>query len=147
MITQEGLPVPMMDASRSRPSTELPTSRGRISITDGVVQTIAGMAARRVSGIYSVGGGAPRCGALRERTSNPGGHDPGQGVSVEIGGRWAAVNVDLVVEYGVAIMPLVEAVRRGVVEWVHTMTGLAVIEVNVLVTDLHLPGDEAVQTR
>ncbi len=56
--------------------------------------------------------------------------------------HWAAVDVDVVAEYGVAIMPLVQAVRCNVVEWVQTMTGLEVVEVNVVVKDLHMPGDD-----
>ena len=76
------------------------------------------------------------------------GHHPFQGVSVQIDGRWAAVDLEVVVEYGVSIPPIVAAVRRNVVEWMQTMTGFQVIDVSITVQDLHLPrGDEPVQLR
>lgn len=136
--------LPAITATRSLASsfTELPTSRGRTSITDDVVQTIAGVAACRVAGIYNTGRGAGRFGTLRAGTSGPAGQNPGHGVSVRISGRRAVVDLEVVVDYGVAIVPLVQTVRSDVVEWVQTLTGLEVTEVNIAVIDLHQPSDD-----
>jgi len=112
-----------------------------------VVAKIAGVATRDVSGVSSLGGGAARAvGAIRERI--PGSRtNHGQGVSVEVGERQAAVDVDLVAEYGVAIPDLAASIRRNVIAAVERMTGLEVTEVNVAVTDVQLPteddGDES----
>jgi uncharacterized alkaline shock family protein YloU len=122
--------------------SELETSQGRTTIADNVVQKIAGIAARDVSGVYELGGGGARAlGALRERI--PGGsQSAGQGVSVEVGDREAAVDLDLVVEYGVSIADLAASIRRNVITAVERMTGLSVTEVNVTVNDIHLPSDD-----
>ena len=94
------------------------TGQGRTTIAASVVQKIAGIAAREVSGVYSMGSGASRAfGALRERI--PGGGTSGAstvaGVSVEVGEKQAAVDLDVVVEYGVAIADLASRLvdRRG----------------------------------
>jgi len=108
-----------------------------------VVQKIAGVSAREVSGVYALGGGAARTlGAIRERI--PGSSQSvGQGVSVEVGERQAAIDLDIVTEYGISIVELSRAVRRNVIEAVEGMTGLQVTEVNVMVNDVHLPTDES----
>lgn len=96
---------------------------------------------REVSGVYDLGGGASRMvGALRERI--PGASvNQSQGVSVEIGEKQAAVDIDIVAEYGVAIADLAAGIRRNVIAAVERMTGLEVTEVNITVHDVHLDGD------
>jgi len=130
--------------SKTAGGSELISSQGKTSIADTVVQKIAGMATREVSGVYKLGGsGARALGALRERIPGSGGPSASQGVSVEVGERQAAVDLDVVVEYGVAIADVAEAVRRNVITAVSRMTGLEVTEVNVSVDDIHVPGDDA----
>ena len=120
----------------------LVTKQGTTTIADTVVQKIAGLAAREVSGVHDLGGGAARAfGALRERI--PGASaSAGQGVSVEVGEKQAAVDLQILVEYGVAIADLARSVRRTVSTSIEQMTGLRVVEVNIDVSDVHLPGDE-----
>ena len=65
-----------------------------------------------------------------------------QGVAVEVGARQAAADIDLVVEYGVAIPDLANAVRGNVITSVERICGLEVTEVNVNVDDIHLPGEQ-----
>lgn len=122
--------------------TPLVTSQGRTTIADTVVQKIAGRAGREVSGVYDFGGGAARTfGAIAERI--PGARaSSGQGVSVEVGEKQAAVDLDLVVEYGVPIGPLAQAIRRNVINAIEQMTGLEVVEVNININDLHLPDED-----
>ncbi|MDA2814942.1 Asp23/Gls24 family envelope stress response protein [Nocardiopsis sp. RSe5-2] len=128
---------------------DLVTGQGRTEIADHVVAKIAGMAAREVRGVHAMGGGAARAfGAVRDRIASTTGGDSdagsaARGVSVEVGETQAAVDIDLVVSYGVSIPDLASAVRRNVIGAVERMTGLEVTEVNVSVDDIHLPDDEA----
>ncbi|MEU9976957.1 Asp23/Gls24 family envelope stress response protein [Streptomyces sp. NPDC051014] len=121
-------------------------TRGRTTIADGVVAKIAGMAAREVPGIYNLGAGMARAlGAMRERVPGGGGGVT-RGVKVEVGERQAAVDLDVVVEYGVSIVDVAGGVRTNVISAVERMTGLEVVEVNVVVDDVHLPDDDEEQT-
>lgn len=120
------------------------SQQGRTIISDTVVSKIAGIATREVSGVHDLGGGAARAvGALRERI--PGGRvNQSQGVGVEVGETQAAVDIDIVAEYGVAIADLAADIRRNVISSVERMTGLDVVEVNVTVHDVYLDeGDDA----
>ena len=106
--------------------SKLQTSKGNTTIADGVVQKIAGVSAREVSGVYALGGGTARTiGAIRERIPGSS-QSAGQGVAVEVGERQAAIDLDIVIEYGVSIVDLSRAVRRNVIESVEGMTGLEV---------------------
>ena len=124
------------------PAGGLETSKGRTTIADAVVSKIAGIAAREVPGVHGFGGGAARAfGAITERI--PGGRPSStQGVSVEVGEKEAAIDLTVVVEYGVPIADLARGIRRNVIGAIEQMTGLHVVEVNVNVVDLHLPSDD-----
>ncbi|AYF76678.1 Asp23/Gls24 family envelope stress response protein [Nocardia yunnanensis] len=124
-----------------RPSA-LQSEQGTTTISDIVVQKIAGLAARNVRGVHDLGGGAARAfGALRDRI--PGASaSVGQGVSVEVGETQAAVDLEIVVEYGVAIAELARAIRRSVISAIEQMTGLEVVEVNINVNDVYIDGDD-----
>ena len=130
---------------QSRGGSELVTETGRTSIADAVVAKIAGVAAREVNGVHEMGKGAARAfGALKGKlpvgSSTPA---PAQGVSVEVGERQAAVDLDLVTEYGVNIPDVAQSVRENVISRVEGMTGLEVTEVNVTVDDVWLPDQES----
>jgi len=116
----------------------LVTEQGKTSIADSVVAKIAGVATRDVSGVYALGGGTARVvGAIRERIPGSSTNNA-QGVTVEVGERQAAIDLDLVAEYGVAIAELAAAIRRNVIASVERMTALEVTEVNISVSDVHL---------
>ena len=122
---------------------QLVSSEGKTSIADGVVSKIAGIAAREVSGVYKLGGGTARAfGAIKERIPGSSGPNVSQGVSVEVGEKQTAVDLDVVVEYGVSIPDLAAAIRRNVISSLERMTGLEVTEVNVSVDDIHLPEED-----
>jgi uncharacterized alkaline shock family protein YloU len=123
-------------------SEALASSQGRTTIADAVVQKIAGRAAREVSGVHDFGGGASRTfGAITERI--PGGRaSSSRGVTVEVGEKQAAIDLDIVVEYGVPIGQLAQSIRRNVIGAVEQMSGLEVVEVNINVNDLHLPEED-----
>lgn len=115
----------------------LSSSQGTTTIADVVVQKIASMAARDVSGVHDLGGGVGRAfGAIRERI--PGGQSTsGQGVAVEVGERQAAVDLEILVDYGVAIPDLARSVRKNVITAIERMTGLDVVEVNCHINDVY----------
>jgi uncharacterized alkaline shock family protein YloU len=129
------------EVTRREQGSVLESSHGRTLIADVVVQKIAGMATREVSGVRELGGGAARAfGAIRERI--PGASSShGRGVAVEVGERQAAVDLEMLVDYGVAIPDLARAVRQNVITAIERMTGLDVVEVNINVSDIYL-GDE-----
>lgn len=119
-------------------------SRGRITIADKVVSTIAGMAVREVHGVHDLGNGTSRAfGSIGERIAGSGGTNISRGIAVEVGDTQAAVDVDVVAEYGVSIPDLAAGIRRSVIDSLRRMTGLDVVEVNVAVDDIHLPSDDA----
>ncbi|MEC3982536.1 Asp23/Gls24 family envelope stress response protein [Amycolatopsis sp. H20-H5] len=120
----------------------LVSKQGSTTIADTVVQKVAGLATREVSGVYALGGGAARAfSAIRERI--PGASaSAGQGVSVEVGEKQAAIDLQILVEYGVSIADLSRSVRKNVINAVEQMTGLEVVEVNINVSDVHIPGDD-----
>lgn len=120
----------------------LVTTQGATHIADTVVQKIAGLATREVSGVYALGGGAARAfSAIRERI--PGASaSAGQGVSVEVGEKQAAVDLQILVEYGVSIADLARSIRKNVINAIEQMTGLEVVEVNINVNDVHIPGED-----
>lgn len=127
----------------TRPAdSALVTEQGKTSIADAVVAKIAGIATREISGVHALGGSTARAvGALRERI--PGGRtNHSQGVSVEVGEREAAVDIELVAEYGVSITDLSAGIRRNVIAAIERMTGLRVTEVNIAVQDVYLPSDD-----
>ncbi|MFF3412508.1 Asp23/Gls24 family envelope stress response protein [Streptomyces sp. NPDC002742] len=118
-------------------------TRGKTTIADSVVAKIAGTAAREVPGIHGLGAGMARAfGAVRERVPGGGGGGATRGVKVEVGERQAAVDLDVVVEYGASIVDVAGEVRTNVISAVERMTGLEVVEVNIAVDDVHLPDDE-----
>ncbi|ERB54501.1 stress-like protein [Rhodococcus erythropolis] len=137
MVSTQVATASTKDVASSNDSA-LVSSQGKTSIADTVVSKIAGIATREVSGVYDVGGGASRVvGALRERI--PGASvNHSQGVSVEVGEKQAAVDIDIVAEYGVSLADLATGIRRNVIAALERMTGLEVTEVNITVHDVHL---------
>ncbi|MEV5507369.1 Asp23/Gls24 family envelope stress response protein [Streptomyces orinoci] len=119
-----------------------PAERGRTTIADGVVEKIAGMAARDVLGVHAMGGGLARTfGAVRDRVPG-GGKSVSRGVRAEVGEVQTALDLEIVVDYGVAIADVARAVRENVIAAVERMTGLEVVEVNIAVSDVKLPDEE-----
>jgi uncharacterized alkaline shock family protein YloU len=129
------------------PRDRLATAEGHISVAEGVVQKIAGKACREVAGVHAMGTSGSRAfGALRDRIPGSTGPSFGQGVGVEVGESEAAIDLDIVVEYGVGIAELGRSIQRNVKQTVERMTGLRVVEVNVAVDDVYLPGDDQQQS-
>lgn len=114
---------------------------GRTTIADSVVAVIAGIAAREVDGVHTMGGGASRAvGAVRDTVSRS--TDFTRGVKVEVGEKQAAVDLDIVCLYGTEIGDAATQIRSHVANAVERMTGLEVVEINVNVRDVYVPGED-----
>ena len=100
------------------------------------------MAARDVPGVHALGSGLSRTiGAVRDRV--PGGSKSvTRGVKVEVGEVQTALDLEIVVDYGVSISDVASDVRENVIAAVERMTSLEVVEVNIAVSDVKLPDEE-----
>ena len=113
---------------------------GKTVIVDPVIAKIAGIAAREVPGVFALGGGAARMvGAIRDAMGNT---DLSQGVKVEVGETEVAADVTIVVEYPLPLMQVADQVRAAVAAAITDLIGMQVAEINVTVTDVHIPGDD-----
>ena len=113
---------------------------GKTTIADSVVAKVAGIAAREVAGVYALGGGGARAfGAIRDAINAT---DLTQGVKVEVGETQAAADLTIVVEYPAPIQEVADQVRTRVAGAISRLVGLEVVEVNVDVNDIHIPGDD-----
>jgi len=134
-------------APARRATTELVTERGRTSISDAVVRKIAGVATREVAGVHALGTGGGR--AIQSMRARIPGASPsvGRGVAVEVGERQAAVDLDVVADYGVSIVDLARQIRGNVISSIEDMTGLEVTEVNIAVDDVYIGEEESGEPR
>ncbi|GGG13109.1 Asp23/Gls24 family envelope stress response protein [Paenibacillus abyssi] len=110
---------------------------GMIRISDDVVSTIAGLAALETPGIAAMSGGISE--GLAKRLS---GKNVQKGVSVEVGQLEAAIDLRVIVKYGIPIQEVCRVLQDNVREAVENMTGLNVVEVNVKVEGVALKEDE-----
>jgi uncharacterized alkaline shock family protein YloU len=108
-----------------KPAVE--NSLGTIRIADEVVEIIAGLAASEVEGVAGMSGGfVGDLAQMLVRSKNM-----SKGVKVEVGEHEAAVDLFLIVEYGVSIPDVSLRVQESVKEAIESMTGLTVVETNV----------------
>ena len=136
-----------MSEERSQQSSPLQTERGSTSISDSVVAKIAGIASQEVDGIRMGSGGSQAVSGILGSITGGSSGSQTQGVSVEVGQEEAAIDLTLTAEYGKSIPQLAEAVRRNVANRVQSLVGLRVTEVNITVSNLFFPQQEAEQER
>ena len=106
---------------------------GQTEIDDDVIGAIAGIAAREIEGVASLGANSIRR-AITERVS--GGERRSRGVEVEAGQREAILDIDLRVIYGFSIPEIVMKVRQNVARRVLELCGLVAKEININVTSI-----------
>ncbi|MFO8072201.1 MAG: Asp23/Gls24 family envelope stress response protein [Polyangia bacterium] len=104
---------------------------GSLTLNEEVVATIAGLAAKEVGGIHSVG----------KTPLISFGDDPTRGVGTEVGKKQAAFDLDIVVEYGHDIREIAKELREKTASEVARMAGRDVVEINVHVVDIKLPNE------
>ncbi len=103
-------------------------SNGSITFANDVIATIAGLAAIDVPGVAGMSGGF-----VDGFVEMLGRKMLGKGVKVEVGSEEVAVDLTIVVEYGVSIQDVAQNIQMAVIKAVETMTGLKVVEVNISV--------------
>jgi uncharacterized alkaline shock family protein YloU len=133
--------------SEERSQSPLQTERGSTSISDSVVSKIAGIASQEVDGIRMGSGGSQAVSGILGSITGGSSGSQTQGVSVEVGQEEAAIDLTLTAEYGKSIPQLAEAVRRNVANRVESLVGLRVNEVNIMVSNIFFPQQEAEQER
>lgn len=99
---------------------------GNIKIADEVVSIIAGLAATEVAGVAGMSGGI--VGGIAEMLGRK---NLSKGVKVEVGEKEAAVDLFVIVDYGVRIPEVAWNIQENVKKAIENMTGLKVVEVNV----------------
>lgn len=107
---------------------------GSIHVTQDVVETIAGMVARKIDGIHALGKSR-----LISFSKNG---DPRRGISAEVGQKEAALDLEVVIEYGYDIRQVAGELRRQVAEEVAKMADKTVVDVNINVVGLHIAREE-----
>lgn len=133
----------LQSAAHPAPVGPLQTEKGNTIIDETVVAKIAGIATREVTGVYAMGNAARRAfNSLTERIPGSQTNVTG-GISVEKGERQAALDVTIIIDYGASVVDVANSIRRNVIQSVEQSTGLEVVEVNISVSDVHLPEDDA----
>lgn len=99
---------------------------GSIRIADEVVAVIAGLAATEIEGVAGMSGGL--AGGIAEMLGRK---NLSRGVKVEVGERESAVDLYVIVEFGVRIPDVALRIQENVKRAIESMTGLAVVEINV----------------
>jgi len=106
---------------------------GKVEIAPEVIEVIAGLAASEIEGVAFMSGGF--VGGIVERLGKK---NLSKGVRVELGEHSTAIDVSIVVEYGVRIPDVAMSVQENVKTTIQNMTGLDVIEVNVHVVSVQI---------
>lgn len=107
---------------------------GTIRIADEVVSIIAGLAATEVEGVAGMSGGI--AGGIAEILGRK---NFSKGVKVEVGEKEAAIDLYIIVKYGVRIPDIALNVQEAVKAAIENMTGLSTVEVNVHVQGVGFP--------
>jgi uncharacterized alkaline shock family protein YloU len=98
-----------------------------VRISDDVVGVIAGIAAMEVEGVAGMSGGFAA--EMGERVL--GKKNLSKGVKVQVGEKEAAIDLYIVVEYGVRIPDVATRVQENVKRAVESMTGLECVQINI----------------
>ena len=129
----------MSEQNQRQNDSPLVSERGRTTISDSVVSTIAGMAAQEVEGVH-MGGGAARA-ASGIIGSITGSESQTRGVSAEVGTVETAIDLTMGIEYGRDILQTVDEVRRRISDRVQNLTGLRVAELNATISEVIFPDE------
>ena len=104
-----------------------------------IVSIIARVAAEQIEGVHQIGDST-----LRGMMARFGRH---KGVESEVGLKEAAVDIEVIVEFGYPIKSLADSLRTQIIDSVEYMTGRKVVEVNVHIVDVYIPKTEKRQKR
>ncbi|HBC95686.1 MAG TPA: Asp23/Gls24 family envelope stress response protein [Clostridium sp.] len=113
---------------------------GIVKISDEVVGVIAGLATTEIDGI--VGMSASLVGGITQILS--GKKNLSKGVKVNVNENSAAIDLYVVVKYGVRIPDVAVKVQENVKRAVESMTGLDVSAINIHVQNVMIPKTEEI---
>jgi len=113
--------------------------RGTVRIADDVVAVIAAIAASETEGVASMSGGIVE--GFARRVSGKNVH---RGVHVKVGDIEAAINLHVILHYGVKMDRVCKELQNRVKDTVEMMTGLRIVEVNVKVEGIELKEEKRV---
>lgn len=116
-------------------------SGGAIRIANEVVGIIAGLAATEIKGVAGMSGGI--AGGIAEMLGKK---NLSKGVKVEVGEKEAAVDMYVIMDYGVSIPDIAWRVQENVKKAIESMTGLTVVEVNVHVQGVSFHNEDKAET-
>ncbi len=105
-----------------------------VTISDDVVQIIAGIAAGEVDGVQAMGNSITS--GIAELLG--GKKSVSRGVKVDVQGNTATIDVHVVVRYGVRIPDVAWNIQEKVKDAVETMTGLEVQKVNIFIDSISI---------
>ena len=115
-------------------STEDPTPSSNITYNSEVVAIIAGLAANEVEGIAGM---CSVSGSIMSKNRNV-----TKGVKVEVGTEEVAVDLYVIVEYGIPIQRAAADAQENVRKAIESMTGLHVVRVDVHVQSVSFEQDK-----
>ncbi|UCG83061.1 MAG: Asp23/Gls24 family envelope stress response protein [Dehalococcoidia bacterium] len=107
--------------------------KGETTIEDEVIGAIAGVAAREIEGVASLGKSSIRR-TIAERVA--GSPEQARGVDVEAGKKEAILDIDVNIIYGFSIPKIVGEVRRKVADRLEELAGLVAKEINITVVGI-----------
>lgn len=115
-------------------------SNGTISFANEVISTIAGLATIDIEGVAGMSGGL-----VDGITEFLGRKNFSKGIKVEVGKEEVAVDINIIVNYGISIPEVCQNIQQSVVKAIETMTGLRVIEVNIGIQGVVFKDEPAVE--
>lgn len=114
-----------------------PEESASVRIADDVVAVIASIAATEVEGVAGMSGGL-----VSGMAEMLGKKQLSKGVKVQVGEKECALDLFLVVEYGVRIPEVAQRVQENVKRAVESMTGLKVVEINIHVQGISMHSED-----
>jgi uncharacterized alkaline shock family protein YloU len=114
----------------------LRSNRDRTTVNDVVIAKVTGIAAQAVEGVRIGSGAVSTVGSF---VDSVGWEGQPRGVSVRVVDKEAEIDRTMSVEYGRAILQIIEEVRRNVVSRVKNQVGHRVAKADITVKDVLLP--------
>lgn len=111
---------------------------GTVKIADDVVAMIAGYAAREVDGVADMAGVGYTSQPLFGKSNKS--RNKNRGVRVDVSEQGVKVDLDVVLGYGFNIPTTSAKIQQRVKQAIENMTGLNVLDVNVRIAGIDMPG-------
>lgn len=110
---------------------------GKVVFAEDVVATIATLAAAEVEGVHGMSGTTFE--GIGEKLGKK---SYTKGIKAEVGSVECAVDMTLIVKYGYRIQEVCSNVQEAVKNAIETMTGLRVVEVNIVVNSVYFENEK-----